>query len=86
MRCGVDNNNIIIFESQPVVIGMVKALIEYCQKWPIPGLFFFFSSFQYRWQLTMFNKNLADDGIRTADRFANCLWLLFDLVFRKLDT
>ena len=34
----------------------------------------------------MFNKNLADDGIRTADRFANCLWLLFDLVFRKLDT
>ena len=32
-----------------------------------PGLFFLFLSFQYCWQQTIFNKNFADDGIRTAD-------------------
>ena len=33
--------------------------------------FSLFSSFQYSWHLTMFNKNFADDGIWTAD-----LWCL----------
>ena len=40
-------------------------------------LFLYFRLFQYSWPLAMFNKNFADDGIRTADlwcqndRFAN---------------
>ena len=34
---------------------------------PFPASFSLFSCFQCSWQLTMFNKNFADDWIRTAD-------------------